>query len=226
MKKFSNINESVEIKKYKETIKNDLLSLIENTLSLKISNEDRINDDISINGKDELVEKINTLINNVKIKERTLTLETVKVNFHRNFDMNWISEQINGLNKIYNSKLKMNEYFSDPNSKTIYDDFINYFVKKLNEIKNIGNYQFNFEPSDGIFKFTNEDKGIIVKATPFYNDKNGIPIEVCDINNPDSHYFIEQRELNVEKKLYDEYLKIIIDFLVNEDWLDKIKKED
>lgn len=96
MKKFSLLKEEIEPKyELKDSLRNEIYELIESSLSIKISNEDSIDKDININGKEELVEKIKTLIDGVKIKERLLTLETVKANVHRNFDMNWLNEQIN-----------------------------------------------------------------------------------------------------------------------------------
>ena len=101
MKKFSNLNEEVKTKyELKDSLRNEIYSLIENSLSIKISNEKSLDKDIDINGKEELVEKIKGLIDDVRIKERTFTLETVKSNVYRNFDMKWLTEQIENLKKI------------------------------------------------------------------------------------------------------------------------------
>lgn len=101
MIKFTNLNESVETKyELKDTLRNDIYSLIENSISLKFSDEESINENVAINGKEELVEKIKLLIDNVKIKERTFTLESVKANVYRNFDMKWLNEQIDQLKKL------------------------------------------------------------------------------------------------------------------------------
>lgn len=98
MKKFSLLKEEIEPKyELKDSLRNEIYELIESSLSIKMSNEESIDKDININGKEELVEKIKTLIDDTKIKERILTLETVKANVHRNFDMNWLNEQINTL---------------------------------------------------------------------------------------------------------------------------------
>ena len=225
MKKFSNINESVETKyELKDSLKNEIYSLIENSISIKVSNEESLDKDISINGKEELVEKIKNLIDDVRIKERTMTLEHVKTNVYRNFDMNWLNEQIDGLQKIkIGSDFVLKENINDAQ---VNDQFkaeaLNYFAKRLNEIGNINGYDFDHDPSDGIFKFVNDKIGIVVKATPFYNDKNGIPIEVCSIDNPDTHYFIQQRAFNTEEVLFDEYLKILSKFLTNSAWMKKV----
>lgn len=98
MKKFSNLDERITTKyESKDSLRNDIYSLIENSLSIKIFGESSLDKDISINGKEELVEKIKNLIDETRIKERVLTLEHVKANVYRNFDMNWLNEQINSL---------------------------------------------------------------------------------------------------------------------------------
>jgi len=110
MKKFSYLKESVEQKyELKESLKNDIYSIIEESLSIKILNEESLDKDIIINGKEELVEKIKTLIENKMIKERVLTLEHVKANVYRNFDMNWLNEQIDTLKQPKIEENKENE---------------------------------------------------------------------------------------------------------------------
>lgn len=111
MKKFSLLEEQVEQKyELKDSLRNDIYSLIESSLSIKIFGESSLDKDISIEGKEELVEKIKSLIDDTKIKERVLTLEHVKANVHRNFDMKWLNEQINILNEnresLYNGDKK------------------------------------------------------------------------------------------------------------------------
>lgn len=101
MKKFSLLKEEVEPKyELKDSLRNEIYYLIENTILLKFSSDKSVHSDIDIHGKEELVEKIKNLIDDVRIKERTFTLETVKANVHRNFDMNWLNEQIDNLKKI------------------------------------------------------------------------------------------------------------------------------
>ena len=101
MKKFSSLNEEIKPKyELKDSLRNEIYSIIENSLSIKISNEEALDKDININGKEELVEKIKTLIEDVRIKERIFTLENVKSNVHRNFDMKWLTEQIDTLKNI------------------------------------------------------------------------------------------------------------------------------
>jgi hypothetical protein len=231
MKKFSSLKEEVKPKyELKDSLKNEIYSLIENSLSIKMSDEKLLSEDINIYGKDKLVEDIKKLIDDVRVKERTLTLETVKANVHRNFDMRWLTSQIEDLNKIkIGSNFILKENIKDAN----FDDqfkgqLINYFVKKLNESKRIGEFEFNYDPSVGIFEFVNDIDNIVVKATPFYNDNSGIPIEVFDDEEVENHIFIEQRNFSVEDILFNKYLEIMEKFLVQDYdvWVDKVNKYD
>jgi len=231
MKKFSLLEEEVKPKyELKDSLRNEIYSILENTLSIKISNEDSLDKDININGKDELVEKIKGLIDSVRIKERTLTLETVKQNVYRNFDMKWLNEQIDTLKNTKNHfNFNLSENIKDIKVDEQYKaEIINYFAKKLNEDKKIGDFEFDYDPSEGIFKFVNEGEGIVVKATPFYNDHSGFPIEVFDENQIDSHIFIEQREFNVEAILFNKYKEILEKFLIEDynNWIKKVDKYD
>lgn len=231
MKKFSNLDQEVKTKyEIKDSLRNEIYSLIENSLSIKMLNENSLDKDININGKEELVEKIKSLIDDVRIKERTLTLETVKANVHRNFDLKWLTEQINSLKKIQiGSDFVLVENIKD---KAVTDEYraeiLNYFVKRLNEDKKIGNFEFDYDPSEGIFKFWNETEGIMVKATPFYNDKSGFPIEVFDEEETDTHIFIEQRQFNIEEILFQKYKEIMEKFLIDDfdRWMNKVDKYD
>ena len=101
MKKFSNLHEEPKTKyELKDSLRNEIYSLIENSLSIKISDPNLLDKNIDITGKEDLVEKIKNLLDDVRIKERTLTLENVKSNVYRNFDLKWLNEQINNLKKI------------------------------------------------------------------------------------------------------------------------------
>lgn len=231
MKKFSTLNEEVKPKyELKDSLRNQIYSLIENSISIKITNEDSLDKDIDINGKEELVEKIKELVDDVRIKERTLTLETVKANVHRNFDMKWLTEQIDSLKKTkIGNTFVLNELIKDNNVDEQYKAAIlNYFVKRLNEDKKIGDFEFNYDPSEGIFEFINENDEIMVKATPFYNDASGFPIEVFDDEQIDSHIFIEQRSFNIEEILFNKYKEIMEKFLVEDfdNWMKKVDKYD
>ena len=231
MKKFSTLNEEVKTKyELKDSLRNEIYSLIENSLSLKISNEKLLDSDIDIHGKDELVEKFKALIDDVRIKERTFTLETVKANVHRNFDLRWLNEQIDNLKKTkIGSDFVLTENIKDASIDDKYKaELLNYFVKKLHGIKKIGDFEFDYDPSEGIFKFINEDEDIFVSATPFYNDKSGFPIEVFDADQTDSHIFIEQREFNTEEILFEKYKEIMGEFLVDDfdNWMKKVDKFD
>jgi len=228
MKTFSSLKDEVKSKyELKDSLRNEIYSIIENSLSIKISNEEALDKDININGKEELVEKIKSLIDDVRIKERTFTLETVKSNVHRNFDMRWLNEQIENLRKIkIGSSFVLQENVKDVKVDEQYKaDVLNYFVKKLNENKKIGYFEFDYDPSEGIFNFVNEEEGIVIKATPFYNDHSGFPIEVFDNEQLDSHIFIEQREFNIEDILFKKYMEIMEKFLIEDDqWMNKVDK--
>lgn len=227
MKTFSTLKNEIKPKyELKDSLRNEIYSLIENSISIKISNEDSLDKDIIINGKEELVEKIKNLIDDVRIKERTMTLETVKANVYRNFDQKWLNEQINGLTKIkIGSNFVLKENIGNaPVADEYKGEILNYFVKKLNEIGKIGEFEFDHDPSDGIFKFVNKNENIVVKATPFYNDDKGIPVEVCDDKKNDTHYFVQQRNFNIEEILFIKYFEIMEKFLIDDfdNWINKI----
>lgn len=228
MKKFSTLGEEVK-KKYemKDSLRNEIYSLIENSISIKISNEESLDKDIIINGKDELVEKIKGLIDDVRIKERTFTLETVKQNVYRNFDMKWLNEQIDSLKKFkVGSEFVLIEKLQDSNVENQYKaSVLSYFSKKLFEDKKIGEFEFDYDPSEGIFKFVDEADGVVVKATPFYNNATGFPIEVFDEDQSDSHIFMEERDFNIEELLYNRYREIMEKFLIT-DYESLMKKVD
>jgi len=231
MKKFSTLHEEVKPKyELKDSLRNEIYSLIESSLSIKISNEESLDKDININGKEELVEKIKGLLDDVRIKERTFTLETVKKNVYRNFDMNWLNEQIDNLTKIkIGSNFILRESIKENSITDQYRaEILNYFAKKLNENKKIGDFEFIHDPSEGIFEFANDQEGIIVKATPFFNDASGIPIEVFDEDVADSHIFLEQREFNIEDILFEKYKEIMEKFLIEDfdNWMTKVDKFD
>ena len=228
MKKFSLLNEEVKPKyESKDSLRNEIYSILESTISIKISNEKSLDKDININGKYELVEKIKSLIDDIRIKERTFTLETVKQNVYRNFDMKWLNEQIENLKKIkIGSKFVLVEKIQDSNIENEYKaNILDYFSKKLFEDKKIGEFEFEYDPSEGIFKFVDESDGIVVKATPFYNDASGFPIEVFDEDQSDSHIYMEKRDFNIEELLYRRYREIMEKFLVD-DYESLIRKVD
>ena len=144
--------------------------------------------------------------------------------------MRWLNEQIDNLRKIkIGSSIVLQENIKDPKVDEQYKaEILNYFVKKLNENKKIGDFEFEYDPSEGIFKFISEIDGVVVKATPFYNDHSGFPVEVFDKNQTDSHIFIEQREFNVENILFEKYMEIMEKFLIEDadDWFKKVNKFD
>ena len=219
MKKFSTLDTEVKPKyELKDSLRNEIYSLIENTILLKFSSDKSVDADIDIHGKDELVEKIKGLIDDVRIKERVLTLEKVKQNVYRNFDMKWLNEQIDNLKKFkVGSEFVLLEKIQDSRVENQYKaSVLSYFSKKLFEDKKIGEFEFDYEPSEGIFKFIDEADGIVVKATPFYNTSTGFPIEVFDEDQSDSHIFIEERDFNNEELLYRRYREIMEKFLIDD----------
>ena len=217
MKKFSTLEHEVKPKyEMKDSLRNEIYSLIDNSIALKITNEKKINSDIDIFGKEELVEKIKGLIDDVRIKERILTLEKVKQNVYRNFDMKWLNEQIDNLKKFkVGSEFVLVEKIQDSRVENQYKaSVLSYFSKKLFEDKKIGEFEFDYEPSEGIFKFIDEADGVVVKATPFYNNETGFPIEVFDEDQSDSHIYMEERDFNIEELLYRRYREIMEKFLI------------
>jgi len=236
MKKFSNLEQEIKPKyELKDSLRNEIYSLIENTILLKFSSDKSIDLSVDLHGKDELVEKIKGLIDDVRIKERILTLETVKQNVYRNFDMKWLNEQIDNLKKFkVGSEFVLLEKIQDSRVENQYKaNVLSYFSKKLFEDKNIGDFEFDYDPSEGIFKFVDEADGIVVKATPFYNDASGFPIEVFDEDQAESHIFMEQRHFNVEEILFEKYKEIMTKFLVQDfdpadgtGWIKKVNKFD
>jgi hypothetical protein len=229
MKTFSSLKEEVEQKyESKDSLRNEIYSLLENSLSIHILGESALDKNISITGKEELVEKIKNLVDEVRIKERTFTLETVKANVYRNFDMKWLNEQLSNLNKIkIGSDYVLTENIKDANVGN--EDrarMLQFFVKKLHERRQIGGFEFSYEPSEGIFKFTSEDDGAVVVATPFFNDESGIPIEVFSEDNLSKHVLMRQVNFNPEEILYAKYERIMTEFLIDdyEHWIKKVEK--
>jgi hypothetical protein len=229
MKTFSSLKEEVEQKyESKDSLRNEIYSLLENSLSIHILGESALDKNISITGKEELVEKIKNLVDEVRIKERTFTLETVKANVYRNFDMKWLNEQLSNLNKIkIGSDYVLTENIKDANVGN--EDrarMLQFFVKKLHERRQIGGFEFSYEPSEGIFKFTSEDDGAVVVATPFFNDESGIPIEVFSEDNLSKHVLMRQVNFNPEEILYAKYERIMTEFLIDdyEQWIKKVEK--
>lgn len=117
MKKFTDFKESKKIS-YKENIENKISKILEKELNIKISGENAekiSNVDINIDGIENAINELKTIIENTKIQERKNTLNFVKANSFKNFNMKWLNEQIdnlnniNHLNEIFNSKKKGDE---------------------------------------------------------------------------------------------------------------------
>lgn len=173
MKKFSNLKEEVTTKyELKDTLRNDIYSLIESSLSIKIFGESSLDKDISIIGKEELVEKIKSLIDDVKINERVLTLEHVKANVHRNFDMNWLNEQINILNERKNLIVEGENWldgtYNSDNYKTL-----------VSKIENI----FSNNGTGASFQYNGKDFTIIKKGNRYLiSSSTDWNYEALDVN--------------------------------------------
>jgi len=103
------------------------------------------NVDINIQGKEEIVEKLKTLIDDIRIQERKNTLNVVKTNSYKNFNMKWINEQIEGLEKIkIGSKFVLNEKINDTQLGDNYRAALcQYFVSNLNG-QNIDGWDFEY----------------------------------------------------------------------------------
>jgi hypothetical protein len=160
MKKFSNLNETIE-QKYegKDYLRNDLYNLIEKTLNVKFESdaEKFANIDVNIQGKEDLVEELKKYIDEVKKQEAIKVLENIKINFHHNFDMKWLNEQIQSLNELHWNDVMRNctslkalqEYQAqDPDNRTL-EDYRNN-MKVLKDAKEKYWYFFNIVGGDQI----------------------------------------------------------------------------
>lgn len=211
MKKFTDIKESKKTQE-KDSIKNEIINILEE-LNIKMSGEDTeklSNIDINIEGKEQIIEKLKTLINGVRIQERKNTLNFVKSNSFRNFNMNWLNEQIDGLNKIkIGNEIILNEKLSNSSLTNDYRAALKeYFATNLNG-ENIDGWEFNYDEKAGVFNFVN-GKGASIKATPFWNSPDTVTIEI-EVNDE----ILDEKKinLNVEEIVYRKYLNHIRDAL-------------
>lgn len=99
MKKFTNLNESVSTPKNPLTIKDAIINLIEETLSVEMTGIGSENVKSDIIGKDELVILLEKMVEIQKTKQTITVLETIKVKSLHNLDLNWINEAIENENK-------------------------------------------------------------------------------------------------------------------------------
>lgn len=215
MKRFSEIKESNKIKS-KDSIKNQLTDIVEE-LNIKVSGEEteRIsNVDINIQGKDEVVEKLKNLIEDIRIQERKNTLNFVKANSFKNFNMKWLNEQIDGLEKVkIGNKFVLNEKLSDTQLGDNYRAALcQYFVNNLNG-QNIDGWDFEYHNESGVFEFINSNTGWSVKATPFWNNSDKITIEVHEKSDSVEPHESEPVKFNIEEILYQRYKDIVVNFI-------------
>jgi hypothetical protein len=219
MKRFSEIKESKNIKKATlETRLDDILQ----ELNVEVSGEDAenlSNVDINIKGQESVVEKLQNLITDIRITERKTTLNIVKKNSYQNFDMKWLNEQIDGLEKIkLGNSFVLNEQINDTQLR---DNFkvalTQYFIHNLNGEK-INGWEFNYDENAGVFDFINKSLDLCVKATPFWNGfPEKIPFEIHHCETPDGAALDKEvANFNIEEILYKKYLELFENFTQRE----------
>lgn len=214
MKTFSEIKEQ-QPKKFenKEVIKNKVFELL-NTLNVKVSGDDseKLHDvEIEIQGKEYTTEKIKDLIDEIRLQERKNTLNFIKANVQKNFNIQWFNEQIDNLEKIkVGDKYVLNEKLNDT---TLGDNYraalLTYFANKLDGEKHPDGWEFNFDKMSGVFEFVDKTRRLNLKATPFWNDADKVIFEVYEEDSDEQPIY--QKELNfyVENVLYDYYLGLL-----------------
>jgi len=215
MKTFSEIKESKKVKT-KDSIKNQIVDILEE-LNIKVSGEETekiANVDINIQGKEQIVEKLKILIEDIRIQERKNTLNFVKNNSYKNFNMKWLNEQIDGLEKVkFGSTFILNEKLSDTQLGDNYRAALcQYFVNNLNG-QNIDGWDFEFHTDSGVFEFVNSSTGWSVKATPFWDNSDKIAIETHDKSDSVEPFEAEPVKFNIEEILYQKYKDIIVNFI-------------
>lgn len=174
MKKFTLLDNEIKPKyESKDSLKNELFSLIDETLTIKLNSEESIDESISINGKEELVDKLKEFIYNIKRQERVSTLEHVKSNVYQNFDMKWLNEQINFENLkntiTFNWQI---EYFNQKNGKWQSLKEINdkYLDKYIQEMEKIGKKLINKQEHEGIIYLEFNDGTGDIQAHEIYSN--------------------------------------------------------
>lgn len=215
MKTFSEIKEQ-QPKKYenKETLKNKLYELL-NDLNVKVAGEDSEklhNVEIEIQGKEDLTEKLKELIDDIRIQERINTLNHVKANVHKNFNIQWFNEQLDNLQKI-----KVGEEFvltEKLNDTTLGDNYraalLTYIANKLDgETQLLDGWEFNFDKMSGVFEFVSETKNINLKGTPFWYDADKVSFEAYDLDDESEPIYKKELNFYVENILYDYYLNLL-----------------
>jgi len=94
MKKFTNLNESVSSPKNPLTIKDAIIGLIDETISVETTGKGSEDVTSTISGKDELVTLLEKLVDIQRVKQTIAVLETVKSQSLHHLDLNWINEAI------------------------------------------------------------------------------------------------------------------------------------
>lgn len=227
MKTFSEI-ENQQPKKFenKEVLKNKLYELL-NQLNVKISGDDseKLHGvDIEIQGKEYTTEKIKDLIDDIRIQERINTLNFIKANIHKNFDIQWFNEQLSYLEKI---KVGENYVLHEKlNDTTLGDNYraalLSYIANKLDgETQLLDGWEFDFDRMAGVFEFVNKNENINLKGTPFWEDADKVTFEAYNLDNDIEPIYKKEVNFYVENILYDYYLSLLSQQLMI---IDKIQK--
>lgn len=109
MKKFSKIDKIDLNDGQPKTFEETLRGVFEDNISIKIKGENSSldNAELSIDGKEKFFTIIENLVKVKELKKEAQVLETVKINTLKNYDLNWINEQIENINasteKLYES---------------------------------------------------------------------------------------------------------------------------
>lgn len=166
MKKFSNVDEKNKVLTEQKPKINKLVDfLIKENLQVTYDGDvdEAITKKLTISGSDELVEKLNLLIEKSKIETETYLSETLKYRFGNQYDQKTLNEEIKLENsKIYSDIISLpQDIFSSEDYEQIQEDTI--VLKSLNNIPtdymdfiNLKNATKYFENENNItLKFSN-----------------------------------------------------------------------
>jgi len=103
MKKFSEnkINESVEVKKL--SLEEEIINLINETISVEINDEPSVNENYTINGKEDLARILTETYNEINNQSFETLKEDIKRKYHNYVDKTAIDNTIKILNEMLNS---------------------------------------------------------------------------------------------------------------------------
>lgn len=108
MKKFSKIDKIDLTDGQPKTFGETLRGVFEDNISIKIKGDKSIDDvELSIDGKEKFFTIVENLMKVKELKKEKQVLETVKINTMKNYDLNWINEEIENISsstdKLYES---------------------------------------------------------------------------------------------------------------------------